>query len=482
MYEEKFDQYWPHFKEQLLPGTKDSEIQRECFISLGAIVTNVSQSDEYRENLLNLVYNGIATYLSDVTTHLFEPALHILFICVQADKKSAIFIVNKVLPILLYQYSSASTSEISDKQIILKNMVNFIRICELHNVTTEIDGKCLNTIKDEAIQSFASSILTKTSDQIESSTNWIVILLPLLTENERFQIYDIVLKNTNSEYNIQPFKKLLRRCGDLYKAEVKSTILEVLLNNKYDSESYQYVVELLSILLVYPEYINLIIEFIYEKVFKSESVDIQYVTLKNLNKILEEDESGELQRVLFEKFNIIDQIYNFIHVNNFTINVIDGKKPTLVLQEASNTLKLIVQSLKSEQQFDIIEKYLPNMDLQQVNDLYFTSGLLSYLDCSVNLDNHFERLFTDLMQLSLNSDNEELRTIANHLVCSLCNKIPHTAVKESVLKKSIHFLKEEIKKHNKRAVELLAWISKGLMINGYTDAAEIIQDVSIISV
>lgn len=147
------------------------------------------------------------------------------------------------------------------------------------------------------------------------------------------------------------------------------------------------------------------------------------------------------------------------------------------LYEISQILRLVVRSLNVDAQHAVIAKYLPTVNLTLKTDLYFTTGLLGHLEQTVDLENHFEHLIDELTKLSLNNPDEEITRLSNHLLCSLFNKCPDNDAHRSVLAKAIALIKDEIKKHNKKAVEVLSWISKGLLVRGHTDAAELIDTV-----
>lgn len=149
------------------------------------------------------------------------------------------------------------------------------------------------------------------------------------------------------------------------------------------------------------------------------------------------------------------------------------------MYQASLVMSLVVKTLTMEQQIELVDKYLPRMKLQSsISDLYVTSGLLGFLDAEVPMENHFEQLVHDLTKLSLSSGDEKTRKIANQLLCSLFNRAPIDEKHRKILKKIFELLKDEIKKHNHQAVEILGWISKGLLARGHPDAAEILETIA----
>lgn len=149
------------------------------------------------------------------------------------------------------------------------------------------------------------------------------------------------------------------------------------------------------------------------------------------------------------------------------------------MYQASLVMSLVVKTLSKEQQIELVEKYLPRMKLQSsISDLYVTSGLLGFLDSEVPMEAHFEQLVNDLTKLSLITGDAMSRKIANQLICSLFNRAPIDDKHRKILKKLYELLKDEVKKHNHQAVEILGWISKGLLARGHPDAAEILETLA----
>lgn len=68
--------------------------------------------------------------------------------------------------------------------------------------------------------------------------------------------------------------------------------------------------------------------------------------------------------------------------------------------------------------------------------------------------------------------------IAHHLLCSLVNKMESNPANRGKVKKITEELKVAIKKGDVRAVEILAWVAKGLVVAGFDEAADIVGDVS----
>lgn len=150
-----------------------------------------------------------------------------------------------------------------------------------------------------------------------------------------------------------------------------------------------------------------------------------------------------------------------------------------LMYQASLVMSLISRNLPNDQQMQLVDNYLPHMKLQSsISDLYVTQGLLGFLDAAVPIEGHFEELVNELTKLSLTSDDEISRKIANKLLCSLFNRAPIDDKHRKILKKIYDLLKDEIKKHNHQAVTTLAWISKGLLARGHPDAAEMLETLS----
>ena len=174
---------------------------------------------------------------------------------------------------------------------------------------------------------------------------------------------------------------------------------------------------------------------------------------------------------MFDKFQFVDKLIELIRNEKL-------RNPD-VLYSSSVLLNILMKLSTQEQQINVIEQYLPQMQLNSsIKDLYITSGIVGFIDERIELENHFEHLVDELLKLSLSSPEPEVRKIANNLLCSLFNKAPNNDKHKKFLKKIFEILKSQIKKHDKQAVEALAWISKGLLAKGHPDAAELLEDVS----
>ena len=60
----------------------------------------------------------------------------------------------------------------------------------------------------------------------------------------------------------------------------------------------------------------------------------------------------------------------------------------------------------------------------------------------------------------------------------MANKFEYNHKNKSVLHKLLKKLKEAIKMGDKKAVEALAWLAKGLIMKGSDEAGDIVEDVS----
>lgn len=196
----------------------------------------------------------------------------------------------------------------------------------------------------------------------------------------------------------------------------------------------------LSALLVVPELRDHIIEVLCLNVFNNKSMAIQLVVLEVLNTILSTSKSPKIAKILFEEWRIVVKLIDLIKNG-------DPADTQDVMYEAS----LAVRMLPQDKQMELVEKYLPLMKLNEsISDIYVTSGLLGFLEVTVPLEAHFEKLVNELVQLSLISTDETARKLANQLLCSLFNKAPIDDKHRKILRKVFELLKDEVKKHKQR--------------------------------
>ena len=85
---------------------------------------------------------------------------------------------------------------------------------------------------------------------------------------------------------------------------------------------------------------------------------------------------------MFDKFQFVDKLIELIRNEKL-------RNPD-VLYSSSVLLNILMKLSTQEQQINVIEQYLPQMQLNSsIKDLYITSGIVGFIDERIELENHF---------------------------------------------------------------------------------------------
>lgn len=494
--EKQFPDIWKGLKSELLPGSS-KEITMATLDALQVLMVSFGKDETVISNVLTVILATIVSTLSDVNIRLFVPSAVIALKCAETSKLAAKLVTMKCLPAFLLQINKDNAEQQIQRGTLIELSAQLMAICIENEVINEIDEKLLETAQFE----FINCLVRKASDcekLIKTALQALAITAPIVAESNRILVYRAInsyLLESNA-VNTSPIdcSNVLSAFAVRFPDEVSTEIVNHILNMDYISEKLTplAIAELfgnLCCLIPIRKFREEILEFLFHNIFDQNDAmkpeyrnQIRLIGVRVLLHILEDDKNEQLHEEMYTKHNIFDRFQNLIQskqLNEANANTLTGTDGFLF--EMSQILRIIVKDLDVERQKQLVEKYLNSVNLQHKADLYFAMGLLGYLDKSVDLENHFERLTEELTQLSLQTDDEEMSKISNQLLCSLFNKCPDNSHHTNILKKIMKLIKDELKKHNKKAVEVLSWISKGLLARGHTEAAELIDTVRLTS-
>lgn len=476
-----------------MPGSS-KEINLAALDTLQLIITNIASDETICNNILNQILATILPSLSDVDSRLFMPSAAIALKCVAPNKLSAKVVTLKCLPAFLLQIKKDSIDCQIQRGTLIELSAQLISICIQNEVVNEIDGKLLEAAQFEFINCLVSKT-TENEKLINIALSALAVTADIVNESNRILIYRAIntyLMETNTiDTTSIDVSNVLSAFASKYPDEVSTEIVTNLLNidyitQKLSPEAIADLFEVLCCLIPIRKFRTEILQFLFKNIFDEANgeshtkLEIRLIAIRVLHHLLEDDKNEELHTEMFSKYNIFDRFLELIHSTH--LNPANDDKLTDtddILYEMSQILRIVVKDLDSDTQKKLVEKYLVVINLKIKTDLYFAMGLLGYLEQSVDLENHFEKLVDELMQLALHSTDKDITTISNQLLCSLFNKCPDNEHHRNILKKLIQLIKAELKKHNKKAVEVLSWISKGLLMRGHTEAAELIDTVSV---
>lgn len=490
--EKQFPSIWKALKVELLPGAS-KDITMAALNSLQILLINVAKDETVTGNILTVILTTILTPLSDVDSRLFMPSAAIALKCIEASKQATKIITIKCLSAFLLQINKDNAEKQVQHGTLIELSAQLIATCIQNEVVSEIDQKLLETAQFE----FINCLVNKTTENeklIKIGLQALAITAEIVVDSNRVLVYKALnayLVET-SAIDSPPIdcKNVLSAFAARYPDEVSSQVVNRLLNIDYISEKLSPdaiadLFEVLCCLIPLRKFREEILEFLFRNIFddsdsKSQhKMEIRLIGVRVLHHILDDDRNEQLHQEMYTKYKIFERFLELIHSKKLDEDNADQLTQTDdFLFEMSQILRIIVKDFDAPTQQTFVEQYLTSLNLQQKTDLYFALGLLGYLEQSVDLENHFERLVDELTKLSLNSTDEKISSISNQLLCSLFNKCPDNQHHTNILKKIIKLIKSELEKHNKKAVEILSWISKGLMARGHSEAAELIDTVS----
>lgn len=466
---EKFDDVWEALKKELLPGPGDKEVHDTALFVITAIVRKFHDDQPNSDIVLNKIFTTTIGTLLNRDSKLYEPTMKVVLQCAEATDSSCVYVMNKVLPISLTDLTSNDDITIYEKSQVLEDLRNFLAIASEKNLLNGYSGE--NYVLH--IQKELMKVLMTPNSSELLKTTWLVLksMSCIVTDENR----QILYKKLNVELTrllSEQVECLLALAKD-YPNEVYELVLASHIKRSFDDPvEAKNIFTALAELLEVPELKDHIIELLCLNVFNNSSSAIQLVVLEVLNSILSKAKTPDIAKFLNDEWRIVVKLIDLI--KNKSPN-----DPEDVMYQAALLMNLVVKTLPNDQQMALVEKYLPLMNLSHsIPDLYATSGLLGFLDAAVPLETHFEQLTKELVTLSLNSNDERSRKLANQLLCSLFNRAPIDDKHRKLLSKLYDFLKDEIKKHNHHAVEILGWISKGLLARGHPDAADILETIA----
>lgn len=497
--EKQFPDIWKALRAELLPGP-NKEITMATLDALQVLLVNCAKEQQVVENMLAVIVAALVPILSDVNSRLFAPAAAIALKCADTGRLAAKVVTRKTLPAFLLQINADAAEQQVQRGTLIELSAQLLAMCIECEVIDQIDSKLVETAQFEFCKCLVPRSDTDTEKLIQIALQALAKIAAVVVDSNRILVYRAInsyLLETgaaNAGRDAVPAidcTAVLSAFAARFPDEVSTEIVAHILNMQYICEklSLAAIAELfenLCCLIAIRKFREEILAFLFHNIFDSDDAikpeqrnEIRLIGIRVLHHILTDDKNEQLHEEMYTKYNIIDRFQQMIQSkqlndpNSDHLNSVDD-----FLCEMSQILQIILKAMDANTQTQLVERYLASINLQVKADLYFAMGLLGYLEPSVDLENHFERLTDELTQLALHTDDPEMATLSNQLLCSLFNKCPDNDKHTNILKKIIKLLKDELKKHNKKAVEILSWVSKGLLTRGHKEASELIDTVS----
>uniref|UniRef100_A0A1A9WFT3 MMS19 nucleotide excision repair protein n=1 Tax=Glossina brevipalpis TaxID=37001 RepID=A0A1A9WFT3_9MUSC len=481
--ETQFESIWLALKAEVFPGSEHTVVVSAALRTLSCFLEQASNVKiSITHNYQTLILGTILTHLSDINQRLFEPAASIAVVSMSGDP---IFTGEKIFGTFLLKLYD-SLNPLNDDQCLSVYKI----IKEMFKIICSREPPIYNNLSADLCHQLHRHILN-TMKTIENKENCNQDLMraavmcltesaSLINEENRALTYKVLTQilKEDSVNLTKETSQLLERLGKLQPIELQANCLDLCINNFSHLSTciQQRMFENLLRLVRQLPFTKRIIKLLFQQAFGpriSES-DQCYVALKALNKLLEKEDSNFIEDLQHQNSLIMKYMQLAKRSNDFFFQ-------NMFLSEIALGLSLVIQSLPIAEQYMVATQHLAELNLQQSSDMYVAQGLLGYLHKDINLDNHFERLLNELTQFSMISDDEQARHVAHQLLCSLVNKIDYNNNNRNnhgILISKINQLIEEIKQEKEKAVDILSWVAKGLIMRGCDEAGDIIEELA----
>lgn len=470
--EEKFDNVWMGLKQELLPGQND-DIVRAALETTATIVQSAKE-EPVRNNLLTVIFNSIAISLCDVSLRLFYPALRVASAVGNSGPEAAVYIGDKVAPILLRQLRDTA-EENGEKRTTLLGLLKDIA-CIANGM------KCLHGLDREVLSEveavFVGCLAQQDVAHVNLGYSGLVEICPQTTTDTRRVVYSSMLaalrNGTSAKF---PITSCVTRFVQHFPAEVLTELVVPIMTDeslltesncreifqafctllgpcKMDNvDIYKY---LLGHILIFPDTtLNLDDEMEGDKHSR-----ILVVLLSSLNELLADKGNVHVARHLYETHNLVDKL----------MDVRDEFRGDIVLNQLSSLLMHVSSAQAENHQSRDLDKYLPQLEVAHRNDLFFINGLLSRCSNELSLEGKYEGIVRSLVQFSVVGGNATRVRLCDHLLCYLFNRsYAQVEIFDRVLREAIATIQQ-----SGQGIRTLAWITKGLLTRGHPTADELV--------
>ncbi|EDW84761.1 uncharacterized protein Dwil_GK12962 [Drosophila willistoni] len=478
--EPHFEQIWQALKAETFPGGDKEELVKASLQALKALLQRASNVPDISHSYQSTILGVILTHLSDVNQRLFHPATSLALVCVASD---APFAATKILNTFLIKLESMDlqTSPPEQRIQIYRIVTQIYKISALNEDLNKLDAAIVSRLQDDviaALRLFEREDFDVKKEDLElqkAALNVLSESVPILTESQRALVYKAFVQLISHPILDLDFTQITQRLGALQPVELQANFIDISIRNFGIFSNFIKRKIYANLLPLIPQmaFTQRILDLLMQQLFTSEKLepDVRQLALEALNTLLTQEDQHFIVD-LQQQSNLLHKLIELAQKTE------TDSMPSESLEQISGALSRIMQQLPLSEQSAIVSEYLPDLQLHLSADLYIAKGLLGYLHQDISLDDHFERLLNDLTKLSLSSDNEKLRVIAHHLLCSLVNKMDNTPENRGKVKKVLVQLKNAIKEGDGKAVEISAWIAKGLVVAGFEEAGEVVGDLS----
>lgn len=442
---------------------KNKEMETITLMTLKSLMHCLGQENDTCENTMNIIFDTTLSEISNINSTLFERYHKLICSCLNSSPKATLYGATKILPILISQYRMVLDPE---KNTVLEAILSVCEALDNQNVikhlNEEVQVMLLNEIKFILTQEEEPSLLQK-------CIQLLIITVKIIPKDMRFDIYSKLLQlSTDEKYcdlkgNISQLITISYRN---FPDEVLSFVLNPLM--ELTSTCTHVLPMQVLIQLMFSEcLVNSIDSFVFQHLF----------TINQKNERLCCEALGYMVNVLKTKAGAIrnqittlEDIILFLHTN--------PQQSLEFMTQTKNLIEILMEMSDIDIQQKIISKFYAELQPTNKNDLYILSGILGHMDPEIHLNNNFEQFLQTLIKISSETGDKECQMLCNYLLCSLFNKIPQNSFYAQIIKNILGNLTKELKTKKKQSVEVFAWVTKGLLMRGYSDYDGIINPVS----
>lgn len=475
--EPHFPEIWKVLKAETFPGSDNADVLRCALKTLAELLKSAAKVPSISHNYQSTVLGVVLTHLTDVHQRLFHPAASIALMCVSGD---ATFAGDKILNTFLLKIQASELGIAYDEpRIRFYHIISQVyKLAALRDALQQLDKSIVIPLQDDVIAALRLceredfDVAKQDMELQRAALSVLNECAPALGEAQRALVYKALVQLISHPHIDLNFKPLTISLGALQPVELQSNFIDICMRNFDIFSDFIKRKIYANLLPLMPQmaFTQRILDLVMKQVFSTSTAEPQRVlALEALNSLLNQED----RRFIVELQQQSNLLHKLIELAQKTTSL-----PEESLEEIASALSRIMQQMPLSEQSAIVSEYLPDLQLQLASHLYVAKGLLGYLHKDISLDDHFERLLDDLTNLSLTSDNEKLRNTAHHLLCSLVNKMDNTQSNRDQVKRITRKLTDALKAGDERAVHLMAWIAKGLMVAGFEEAADIVGDVS----
>lgn len=476
--EEKFDSIWMGLKVELLPGQND-DIVRAALEALGVIVQE-AKSDSVRNNILTIAFNSIAISMCDISLRLFYPAIRIAHTLGRASPEAAVYIGDKVAPILLRQFSATEEDNLDKKKTILGLLKDLVAIAN--------KKKCLKALNGETVSEIESiflDCLSQNDDRNILGYSGLIEIAPVTKEATRKTIYKSLLENlrTGIASDIP-----INECVSQFVVDFEGELIEEFIYPIITSSSFvtvdnsDKIFQTLCNLLaecksdsssIYKYLLGYIFEFPDTTLNLNDEMEgdnhsrLIVNLLKAINELLDNKKNQKVALTLYKDHQLIERLME-------SRSKFRGE---FILKPLASLIIHVMSAQGVDEQNKEVDKYMSLLKVSENKDLYFIYGLISRCPNEVRLDGIVGQLISDLVEMSLADGNPLKTEVCDHLLCFLFNRSHGDVDFEKIIEGSLDIIHKSITE-NGQGIRTLAWVAKGLLARGHPKADELIVKVS----